>query len=161
MEIDEDKATLLRSLNEIPGLKNLKADHVSGDSIAWKVRQVSFVALFDELARQGVAGLETNCAKLRELCEARTSALRSQKAKRASGQTGAAVTASPPSRLSLGRAALTTEAFRGAFSKVVADTLFAFGEDSFSSSDLMCDNAEGAESTRTALAFLVRECANA
>ena len=108
MEIDEDKATLLRSLNEIPGLKNLKADHVSGDSIAWKVRQVSFVALFDELARQGVAGLETNCAKLRELCEARTSALRSQKAKRASGQTGAAVTSSPPSRLSLGMAALTT-----------------------------------------------------
>ena len=107
---------LHETLSLVPGLKNIKEEHVNGDTISWKVRQVSFVALFDELARQGVAGLESNCAKLRELCGARASALRVQKSKRAD------VRASPPApKLSIGGPALTTEAFRASFTKVVVD----------------------------------------
>jgi hypothetical protein len=137
---------LLSHLVLIPGLRNLKADHLDGDHITWKVRQVSFVAVFDELARQGVPGLEADCCKLRELCEARAAVLRTRKAKQ------------PGAKLSLSLPALSTEAFRAAFAKVVVDTLFAFGEDSIAATDLARDDDTGANSTRCALDFLTREC---
>ena len=149
---------LLETLRRLPGLKNLTGELL--DSLPWKVRQTCFAALLDALAKQGAAcGAEA--AKLRELIEKRQAAARAQAggASGASGGSGGGEGGgrsprSPPKSLSLGGGAVSSEAFRAAFAKVVSDALFAFGEE-VSPGDVA---AESPDTCRKVIAFLAAEC---